>query len=342
MDCFSTANSQAIESRRSTRATSALRDLRRRRLLDAMAQVVGGESFAAASVSAVCAHAKLSRQTFYKHFTSREECFLAVLDDAYEQANRIIVRAFVASPDWRRGLREALASLLILFESHPGLARLWMIEAITAGPWALAHRERKVVAMTEAIFAYWQPATGIEPAAAMNVMAAVLGTIQRHLATDAPEPLITLLGPLIGIATNPFLDADAVAAEIHRAEELSSAIAAGTRQPAGLPAEDSVEVPLRLLDPRAHRARACILYLASLPGASNRQIGDAIGVPSATQASVLLSRLVDWALVEKRAGGPGRPNANSLTAKGDAVARALASELGNPYPYTSSFGFFEV
>lgn len=310
-------------------------DWQRRRLLDAMAQVVGGEGFDAASVSVVCTRAKLSRQVFCLHFASREECFLAVLDDAYEQAVRIIVRAFVASADWRQGLREALASLLAFFESHPELACLWMIEAVAAGRWALAHRERKVVAMTEAIVDYWRPLTGVETAVALNVMAAVLGTIQRHLATDAPEPLIALLGPLIAIATNPFLDVEAVAAEIRRAEELSGAIAAGTRQPAGLLAEDSVEVPHRLLDPRAHRARACILHLASVPGASNRQIADAIGVLSATQTSVLLTRLVNWALVEKRAGGPGRPNANTLTKKGRAVARVLANEHGDLSPYTS-------
>ncbi len=333
MDCVSNANSQGIEPHRSTPATGGL-NLQRRRLLDAMAHVVGEQGFTAASVSAVCARAKLSRPVFYKHFANREECFLAVLDDAYEQAIRIIIRAFVASADWRQGLREALASLLVLFESHPGLARVWMIEAIAAGPWAFTHRERRVVALAETISAYWQPATGVEPAAAMNVMAAVIGTIQRHLATDAPEPLITLLGPLIGIATNPFLDPDAVAAEIRQAEEISSAIAAGTRQPAGHIVEEDMEVPRRLLDPRAHRARACIMYLASVPDASNRQIADAIGVPSAAQASGLLSRLVNWSLVEKRPAGPGRPNANSLTAKGEAVARALVSEFGGPTPYT--------
>ena len=301
-----------------------------------MAQVVGEEGFAAASVSAVCRRAKLSRQVFYWHFASREECFLAVLDDAYEQAIGIIIRAFGASTDWCQGLREALASLLVLFESRPGVARLWMIEAIAAGPWALARREHNVVALTEAIFAYWQPANGVEPEAALNVMTFVLGTIQRHLVTDGPEPPITLLGPLIHIAMSPFLDDDAVAVEVHRAEEMSTAIAAGTPQPASLSGQDSFEVPHRLLDPRSHRARACLLHLASFPRASNRQIADAIGISSATQTSVLLARLVDWALVEKQTGGPGRPNANSLTAKGDAVARAIAREFGDPHPYTSS------
>lgn len=114
-----------------------------------MAEIVGEKGYGAATVAAVCARAQLSRQTFYRRFDSRESCFLAVLDVAYREAGAVIIGAFDSAPSWSDAVREAFASLLVLFETRPGLARVWMIESIAAGPWALEHRERRVHQLTD-------------------------------------------------------------------------------------------------------------------------------------------------------------------------------------------------
>lgn len=274
----------------------------------------------------VCARAELSRQSFYEHFSSLEECFVAVLDDAYEEAKRVILCSFETADTWQDGVREALASLLVIFESRPDIARIWMLESLSAGSRVLRHREQKVVKLTEVIAEHWQAPAGlgtlaIAPSA---VMAAILGTIQRHLATDAPEPLITLLGPLMGIAATPFLPADEIAVQIRLADQLAIDIGLGARRPADLRPQEAIEIPLSVLDVRAHRARACLVYLAEHPGASNRQIADGIGVTSHTQISSVLSRIARLDLATKTKGGSGHPNAWRLTAQGAAVATALS------------------
>lgn len=300
-----------------------------------MAEIVGENGYVAATVTAVSARAGLSRQTFYQRFESRESCFLAVLDDAYEVAMSVILRSFGAVDDWRDGLREAFASLLVLFETRPGLARLWMIESSAAGPWALAHRERNLAAMTEGIVAHWDPPrpAGSHPHAVNAVMAAVVGAIQRHLATEHPEPLVSLLGTLMGTAIDPFLDPAVVAAEIRRGDEAAAAIADGQHRPAGLAdLEPEMDIPPLLVDPRAHRARACLFHLASNPKASNRQIANAAGISSHTQISSLLSRLADMGLAEKKEMRPGYRNAWSLTAQGKSAVAALSQF--QPYSVT--------
>jgi AcrR family transcriptional regulator len=78
-----------------------------------------------------------------------------------------------------------------------------------------------------------------------------------------------------------------------------------------------------LADPRSHRARACVVYLAAHPGASNRQIAEGIGVARHSQMSSLLARLAGTGLLLKRPGRPGRPNAWSLTERGVQVTLAL-------------------
>jgi len=87
-----------------------------------------------------------------------------------------------------------------------------------------------------------------------------------------------------------------------------------------------VEIPTVLRDPRAHRARGCLRYLAENPGASNRQIADGIGIARHDQASTLLSRLAAAGLLAKQPGAPGLPNAWTLTGHGVQVALALGAE----------------
>ncbi len=298
----------------------------RTRILDAMVSVVYEQGFADASVTAVCKRAKVSRQAFYEVFDGREECFLAVLQEGYEKTALLIASAFEQAQCWREGVRGALSELLLLFDSKPRLARVWLVESLAVGSWALERRERNVEALRRSIVERWptlEDGSPSHPLAAVGVMASVLGVIQRHLLAASPEPLITLLGPLMGIVTAPYLDERAVAGEIARGEALAREMVA-ERYTGRLPATAVVvELPEVLQNPRARRARECVLYLAEHPGSSNRQVGSAIGVRGHAQISTLLARLAKMGLLHKRAASPGHSNEWSLTAYGQQVLEAL-------------------
>lgn len=73
-----------------------------------------------------------------------------------------------------------------------------------------------------------------------------------------------------------------------------------------------------------------VLQRADRVGESNRAVGEGIGLPRLKQAGDLLARLADEGLLVKQAGGPGRPNAWSLTPHGERVARALEEDTHSP------------
>jgi AcrR family transcriptional regulator len=52
----------------------------RRRLIDAMLQLAGANSYAATTVAEVIERAEVSRKTFYAHFADREGLLLAAFD----------------------------------------------------------------------------------------------------------------------------------------------------------------------------------------------------------------------------------------------------------------------
>ncbi|HEY2140595.1 MAG TPA: TetR/AcrR family transcriptional regulator [Solirubrobacteraceae bacterium] len=300
-----------------------------------MVEVVAELGFAGASVGPVCARAGVSRRTFYELFDGLEDCFLAILDLAQERTGKLILHALQHERSWTDGVRAALAALLEFFEAEPRLARVWLVESLAAGAWALERRERNLSALRTAVVSWWSgpelTASGLpSPVVAAGVMASLLGIIQGHMVSEGERgPLIELLGPLTGLAVGPFLDGERVAEEVQRGRELAQKIQAGrelSRSPSGgLERKGTgVEIPALFHNAKAKRARACVLYLAVQDRQglrpSNREIATGIGIAHKEQASKLLTRLENAGILSKFSHGVGRPNAWWLTPYGQEIA----------------------
>ncbi len=313
------------------RPTTVLRDAhargstRRERLIDALVLVVYDHGYARATVTQVCARANLGRAAFYEEFESLQACFLAMMDEGYRHAHGLIEEAFAVEDSWQDGVRAALASLLGFFDREPLLARVWLVETLAAGAWALECRERHVARLTSAIVERWVTVEEPQPSplAATGVMESVLGLLRAQLLGESGEPLIALLGPLMGLITVIYLGAQMVPAEIERCEALTREILASSVPYKEWVGSEKVEVPAPIRDPRAHRARACLCYLAEHPGASNRQVARAIGIVRDDQISTTLARLMRMDLLVKHRGRSGGPNAWSLSLMGEQVVRTL-------------------
>jgi AcrR family transcriptional regulator len=295
-----------------------------------MVELVAKRGYAATSVQLVVARAGVSRRTFYRCFESRQACFLAIMDIGLERAEDLVVSAFERERTWQDGVRRALASLLAFFDSEPLLARVWLVDSLAAGAWALEHRERNVNAFRQMVVSSWptSDARRAPPLAAEGVMAAVLGIMQAHVLSRKREPLIELLGPLMGQVTAPFLPPSVVAHEVQRGQALAREVLAGrvSFAPPGRGQERAPRIPSMLRNPRAHRVRACLLFVMDHPESNNRQIGAALGIGHDGQVSTLLRRLAECGLLGKRPQGPGRPTTWHLTPEGRRVGVAL-SEL---------------
>lgn len=306
-----------------------------------MIAVCRERGFASVTIAAVCERARVSRQSFYMEFDGLQDCFVAVMDDGCRRASELIAEAF-ASVEGAKGLlvamdgvRAALAAMLRFFEEQPGIARVWVLESLAAGAWAIERRERNVTALTEQIVSHWDAAEAVGgiPLVATGTMAAVLGLLQRRMLDDSDEPLLDLLPSLMEMVAVPYLDP----AEVVDQVELARALVRHARPardeclPVSLANARGAErlahagewLPPALLDPRARRVRECVTYMTDHPGASNRQIANAIGIVRHSQVSALLKRLERLGLICVRRGAPGRANAWELTPFGEGVAHVL-------------------
>ncbi|HEV2924418.1 MAG TPA: TetR/AcrR family transcriptional regulator [Solirubrobacteraceae bacterium] len=301
--------------------------MRRQRILEAMALVVCERGYARASVVAVSRRAKVSRRTFYEHFGGLQECFLAMLEDGMQQALRLMSGAFEQERSWTAGIRRALAALLDFLDRRPALAHVLLVEAVAAGEWSRQKREQYIDAMLGLIETNWMAPEDERVHALVNVgiMTSLLGVLQSHCVQGRSEPFVALLGPMMGIVTMPYLERALVRREVERGSSLAMALLEQDERAHGGQerASERVHIPEMLLNTRARRARESILFVAVHPGASNREIADAIGIRGHAQTSTLLARLERMGLVCKLAREPGAANAWRLTTHGISIARAL-------------------
>jgi AcrR family transcriptional regulator/DNA-binding MarR family transcriptional regulator len=300
-------------------------EIQRLRILAAMAEVASERGAGAATVAHVVARAGVSRRTFYDLFEDREECFLAAFELALAQAARDVLPAWRAEGSWKDRIRGSLTALLIFLDEQPALARLCVVQALGAGPRALARRGEILRALTAAIDEGREEArrgTGPPPLTADGVIGGVLSVIHMRLLEDRRESLTTLLGELMSMIVLPYQGPAVARREIHRPGPVL----------AGRPLARRAD-PLEGLEMRiTYRTVRVLMVIASHPAANNRQIAEHAGIQDQGQVSKLLTRLQHLGLVDNHGEGPakGGPNAWRLTAKGRQVEQAIHVQSATP------------
>ncbi|HEU4463313.1 MAG TPA: TetR/AcrR family transcriptional regulator [Solirubrobacterales bacterium] len=87
------------------------------------------------TVSMIGQRAAVSKSDFYKHFESKDECFVAAYELAVEQVRQRVTAACEAAADeeWPRRVRAATGALLELLSDEPALASITLVEGLRAG-----------------------------------------------------------------------------------------------------------------------------------------------------------------------------------------------------------------
>ncbi|HEU5142953.1 MAG TPA: TetR/AcrR family transcriptional regulator [Solirubrobacterales bacterium] len=104
------------------------------RLLASIAECLHEHGYDGTTVSLITANAKVSKSDFYRHFSSKDECFVAAYDHAVEQLRQEVLAACAAAEEWAEGVTGALASVLAYMAREPSRADLLLVEGLRAGP----------------------------------------------------------------------------------------------------------------------------------------------------------------------------------------------------------------
>jgi AcrR family transcriptional regulator len=115
----------------------------RERLLGAAVEITNRRGYAGASIASMIARAEVSRPTFYQHFTDRDDCFTATIEDVGAELLTSVVAAIEARPA-QEAMASAVVALLGYADEHGARARFLMGESMAGGAGALDARDRSV------------------------------------------------------------------------------------------------------------------------------------------------------------------------------------------------------
>jgi AcrR family transcriptional regulator len=113
------------------------------RLLAAARSVFAAKGYANTSIDEIVTKARVSRTSFYRFFSSKEECMLAVFEEAMAELAVSFARAAAADEPGER-IRHGVEGIVASLASDPETATVVLIEAVGATPRVeLARREAR-------------------------------------------------------------------------------------------------------------------------------------------------------------------------------------------------------
>ncbi|HEY3059612.1 MAG TPA: TetR/AcrR family transcriptional regulator [Chloroflexota bacterium] len=107
---------------------------RHQRILDAATRIFADKGYHATLVDEIALEAETSKGGVYFHFPNKQAIFLALLDRLATMLRERIEASVQTQPDPIARADVALKVVLETFAGHRRLARLFMVEALGAGP----------------------------------------------------------------------------------------------------------------------------------------------------------------------------------------------------------------
>lgn len=107
----------------------------RERLIAALTGALYEVGYQKTTVSLIGQRAAVSKSDFYKHFESKDDCFIAAYDVAIERIREEVVVACegVEGEEWPDRVHVGIAALLDLLSTEPALASIILVEGLRAG-----------------------------------------------------------------------------------------------------------------------------------------------------------------------------------------------------------------
>ena len=185
----------------------------RERLVASLVNVLSEQGFEGTTVSLVGQHAAVSKSDFYRHFVSKDECFVEAYKESVVLVREKVVKACAGEEEWALGVYAGLDALLSYFAAEPARARLVWIEGLRAGQEVCGQFQEAVQGFAPLLGRGAPPLTGgMAPLSSEVVDEAVVGGVasllgrqvlagraayRRELLPDIAE---FALSPYLGVA----------------------------------------------------------------------------------------------------------------------------------------------
>jgi AcrR family transcriptional regulator len=183
----------------------------RERLLQATTDAVAELGYVKTTVADILARAGVSRATFYRLFSDKEECFQA----AYRANADLVAAAMTAALEGLRSgedldplerLDRVLGMYLAALRNAPALAQVFLIEVYAAGPAAIEERRASLEQFVDIVAETHRGEAGVlgtkasQRFAAQAFVGAVSSLVTNAVGVGDTDHLLALRQPLMRLA----------------------------------------------------------------------------------------------------------------------------------------------
>lgn len=185
----------------------------RERIVRALAEAVGEQGYQAVTVADIVKQARIARNTFYDNFSSKEDCFLAGFDLATEETMRRVREASeAAGENFADRTRAGIAAFLGYVAQEPALAKLCIVDVLSAGPAAMDRFEAAIQSFVPPL----RPGRKLGSTGAAlpetleeTLLGGLVWIVYQRLAAGEAAKVESLQAELVEFSLTPYLGAEA-------------------------------------------------------------------------------------------------------------------------------------
>lgn len=182
----------------------------RERLIAGLAEAVAENGYAGTTIAHITRHAAVSRRTFYEHFNSKDECFVAAYDTVMKELRKRVSEAYDQEEEWPQAVRAGIAAMLEFLTAEQQLARLSMVEALVAGSVVVERYDAAIQGLVPFFQAGREDRpdevlAALSPTTEEALVGGMVSLISRRIFAGRAEELEALLPDLVEFALTPYL-----------------------------------------------------------------------------------------------------------------------------------------
>ena len=180
----------------------------RERMLLATAELVAERGYQKITIELIAKTSRVALVTFYEHFASKEECFLAAFDESVAAAREVFAELLDDEQPWQEQISFGLEIFLEMVVKEKARAKLCIVEAQAAGSTSLARYQ----AMLESVAPKLREGREFNPRAVrlpdgleVAIAGGIAWLVHQRLVADDVGDLKALLPEMLQVTLTPYI-----------------------------------------------------------------------------------------------------------------------------------------
>jgi AcrR family transcriptional regulator len=168
----------------------------RSRMLRAMAEAMYELGYVRTPVAEIIRRAGVSRETFYQQFGSKQECFLAALNQTVSDLADVMLPGLETPGTTMDKTYDLIGRYLNAIAADPVTAKMFLVESFAAGPEIAARRAVLQRRFIDALADFVNASTPEGRFACEAFIASVIAMVTNRVATGEIDSILALREPL--------------------------------------------------------------------------------------------------------------------------------------------------